>query len=85
LSPSGLNSIAPGLLEEGKNAAQLVLSSYAALRGSWLVDSGFAVEVLAGACLRETGAQVARARAGAKSSSNVGGLLILLPRISLLE
>jgi len=41
--------------------------------------------LLAGACLRETGAQVARAMAGAKSSSNLDGLLILLPRISLLE
>jgi len=56
------------------------LSSYAALRGSWLVDSGFAVDVLlAGACLRDTGAQVARAMAGAKSSSNVGGLLMCFP------
>ena len=68
-----------------KERRATVFASYAALRGSWLVDSGFAVEVLAGACLRETGAQVARAMAGAKSSSNLDGLLILLPRISLLE
>jgi hypothetical protein len=39
--------------EEGKSAAQLAVGSYAALRGFWLVDCGFAVEsLLEEACLQ---------------------------------
>ena len=63
-----------------KERRATAVASHATLRGSWLVDSGFVVEVLlAGVCLRGTGAHVARARACAESSLNLGGVLICFP------
>lgn len=60
-----------------KERRATALVSYTALRGSWLVDCGFAEEVLlVGACLPGTDARVARAMAVAKSSSNLRGVLI---------
>lgn len=60
-----------------KERRATALASYTALRGSWLVDCGFAEEVLlVGACLRGAGARVASAMAVAKSSSNLRGVLI---------
>src|SRR5712664_4117652 len=44
----------------GKERRPTALASYAALRGSWLVGCGFAVDVvLVGACLPGIGAHVA--------------------------
>jgi hypothetical protein len=51
----------------GKSAAPLPFAIYAALRGSWLVDSGFAVDVLlVGGCVLAAGARVAPGTAAAK-------------------
>jgi len=66
---AGFRKRAPQIvLAGGKSAARLLFAIYAALRGSWLVDSGFAVDVLlAGTCVRAAGARVAPGTAAAKS------------------